>query len=126
MKFKTPLARAVYNAVFHPPKVAVAEMFQPRRTAFVFDLDEIGHGLDIPTTLRRSKADCPKVCARPVSSAPTVCPLHLTVAVRTLNSVTALRVRPAPTVSALLLYRSLVSPAYARLCRPVRINLTVQ
>ena len=60
MNFKTPLARAVYNAVFHPPKVNAVEMFQPRRTAFVFDLDELGSGLDIPTTLRRSKADCPK------------------------------------------------------------------
>lgn len=60
MNFKTPLARAVYNAAFHPPKVNVVEMFQPRRTAFVFDLDEGENGLDIPTTLRRSKADCPK------------------------------------------------------------------
>ena len=60
MNFKTLLARAVYNAVFHPPKVNVVEMFQPRRTAFVFDLDDSESGLDIPTTLRRSKADCPK------------------------------------------------------------------
>lgn len=64
MNFKTALGRAVYNIVFHPPKNSAAEAFQPMRTAFVYDLDEIGHGLGIPTTLRRSKADCPKVRPR--------------------------------------------------------------
>ena len=53
----------MYDIVFHPPKANVAETFQPRRTAFLYDLDAIGHGLGIPTTLRRSKADCPKVCS---------------------------------------------------------------
>jgi IK cytokine len=32
----------------------------PRRTAFVYDMDDPEAG-DIPTTLRRSKEDCPKV-----------------------------------------------------------------
>lgn len=62
MNFKTAMGRAVYNIVFHPPKSAAAETFQPRRTAFLFDMDDIGYGLGIPTTLRRSKGDCPKVC----------------------------------------------------------------
>ena len=122
MNFKTPLARAVYNAVFHPPKVAVAEMFQPRRTAFVFDLDEIGHGLDIPTTLRRSKADCPKACARPVSCAPTTCALHLAVVMRTLIGAVRLS---SMSVSALLFYWPLVSPAigHTGLCEPTPTSL---
>lgn len=35
-------------------------MFLPRRMAFVYDLEDV-ESLDIPTTLHRSKADCPKV-----------------------------------------------------------------
>jgi hypothetical protein len=36
----------------------------PRRMAFVyeFEADEFGVVPDIPTTVRRSKADCPQVC----------------------------------------------------------------
>jgi hypothetical protein len=36
-------------------------MFQPRRTAFVYEMEsEDGWGTsDVPVTLRRSKADCP-------------------------------------------------------------------
>ena len=64
MNFKTALGRAVYNIVFHPPKANAAEAFQPRRTAFLYTLDDGGQGLGIPTTLRRSKADCPKVRLR--------------------------------------------------------------
>ena len=42
-------------------------MFAPRRMAFVYDFsidEEGGGGVDneIPTTLRRSKTDCPQVC----------------------------------------------------------------
>jgi hypothetical protein len=65
MKFSTPLGRSVYSAVFRPQngnRAVVREMFQPRRTAFVF---EFGEGCsDVPTTLRRSKADCPAVQVR--------------------------------------------------------------
>lgn len=67
VKFATPLGRSLYQAVFRPPGRAhsrnlVREMFQPRRTAFVF---EEGEGAsDVPTTLRRSKADCPVVQVR--------------------------------------------------------------
>lgn len=55
--FATPLGRRVYDAIFRPPRVEVSEHFLPRRTAFVYELD----ALDVPTTLRRSQADCPKV-----------------------------------------------------------------
>lgn len=61
-QFKTPLGRQVYTAVFQPQRRSVAEKFQPRRTAFVYELDDDEDGLDIPTTLYRSKADCPKAC----------------------------------------------------------------
>ncbi|GFH06585.1 uncharacterized protein HaLaN_01239, partial [Haematococcus lacustris] len=43
-------------------KAQVYEQFLPRRMAFVyeFEADENGQVADIPTTLRRSKADCPQ------------------------------------------------------------------
>jgi hypothetical protein len=62
VQFESPQGRAVYDALFKPPLVnraLIREMFQPRRTAFVFEFGE-GAG-DVPTTLRRSKADCPQV-----------------------------------------------------------------
>jgi predicted aminopeptidase len=65
LQFQTPQGRAVFDAVFKPPqhnRLLVREMFQPRRTAFVFEFEE-GSG-DVPTTLRRSKADCPPVLVR--------------------------------------------------------------
>jgi hypothetical protein len=62
VKFATPFGRSLYQAVFRRSGASrnlVREMFQPRRTAFVF---EFGEGSsDVPTTLRRSKADCPAV-----------------------------------------------------------------
>ncbi len=60
----TPTGRAIYNALFNPVKLDVSEMFLPRRTAFVYDLDEEFSPSDIPTMLRRSKADCPQVGPR--------------------------------------------------------------
>jgi RED-like protein N-terminal region len=63
MSFKTAVARAVYNAVFNPPKRDVSAMFLPRRTAFMYDL-EVGAVSDIPTTVHRSAADCPQVRPR--------------------------------------------------------------
>src|SRR5690242_7733737 len=62
MHFHTPMARILYSILFDPPvKRSVAEMFQPRRMAFVYELDEQDHSTDMPTTLRRSKEDCPAV-----------------------------------------------------------------
>lgn len=53
------------HAFFFDPKqrasrAGVAEMFLPRRTAWVFELGDPA-GPDVPTMLRRSKEDCPKV-----------------------------------------------------------------
>ncbi len=59
MSFASALGRRVYDTIFRPPRVDVAELYLPRRTAFVYEMDS---GNDIPTTLRRSRADCPKVC----------------------------------------------------------------
>jgi IK cytokine len=67
VKFETPLGRAVYEAACKPPpnrKALIREMFLPRRTAFVYDFDPDTGGGDVPTTLRRSKADCPPVQVR--------------------------------------------------------------
>lgn len=61
MKFVTATGRSVFNAVFNPPKINVSELFLPRRTAFVYELEDSEYGSDIPTTLRRSKLDCPPV-----------------------------------------------------------------
>lgn len=72
--FATPQGRALYAALFNQPTArqraaAVREMFLPRRLAFVYDFgDDEGEGSgggggsggsELPTTLRRSQADCP-------------------------------------------------------------------
>ncbi|KAL4452787.1 hypothetical protein ABPG75_008449 [Micractinium tetrahymenae] len=63
LTFHTPLGRAVHAFFFDPkqrgPGVPVTELFLPRRTAFVHDLEDLD-APDVPTTLRRSKEDCPK------------------------------------------------------------------
>lgn len=64
LTFNGPVGRAVFDAVFTPVKRHfVKDMFLPRRTAFVYDFDPTSENYqnDIPTTLRRSKADCPPV-----------------------------------------------------------------
>lgn len=64
LKFAGPLGRSVYSFFFDPKQRRsrgdTAEMFAPRRTAFVYDL-EGPFSSDVPTMLRRSKEDCPKV-----------------------------------------------------------------
>ena len=60
-KFHTSIGRGIFDAIFNPPKINVSEQFLPRRTAFVYELEIDGFNSDIPTTLRRSKADCPPV-----------------------------------------------------------------
>lgn len=59
MVFRTASAKLIYQWIVKPQNLnKVNEMFLPGRTAFVYDLDEeFSH--DIPTTLHRSKADCP-------------------------------------------------------------------
>jgi IK cytokine len=60
MRFVSATGRGVFESLFNPPRTDVREMFLPRRTAFVFEFDSSeGGDTDIPTTLRRSKADCP-------------------------------------------------------------------
>ena len=67
IKFITADGQAVYNALFRTFKAPASEMFLPMRTAFVYDLEEHDSSTDVPTTLRRSKEDCPPVCLTPRS-----------------------------------------------------------
>ena len=61
VKFKGSVGRAVYNAVFpRSTRVDTSQLFLQGHTAFVYDLEN-PNSSDIPTTLRRSKADCPEV-----------------------------------------------------------------
>ena len=79
-KFETAAGRAIATAALRPPAVSCAELFQPRRMAFVYALGEDadadaasdsdddfpgGGGGDkgvlaIPETLLRSRAECPE------------------------------------------------------------------
>ncbi|KAL8150817.1 hypothetical protein V2J09_020625 [Rumex salicifolius] len=57
--FRTALAKSLYQWMVKPSAVIKTnEMFLPGRMAFVFNM-EGGYSHDIPTTLHRSKADCP-------------------------------------------------------------------
>lgn len=64
VKFKSPVARAIFNSVFTKRHINTSEFFAPGRTAFVYELDS-AFAPDVPTTLRRSKADCPPVSLSP-------------------------------------------------------------
>eukprot|EP00898_Chlorokybus_atmophyticus_P006212 jgi/Chlat1/6592/Chrsp46S06088 len=59
VRFQTAMGKVVWQHLLAPPKTRpVNEMFLPGRTAYVFDMEEdAGH--DIPTTVHRSKTDCP-------------------------------------------------------------------
>ncbi|CAN8287900.1 unnamed protein product [Cochlearia groenlandica] len=57
--FRTVAAKSVYQWIVKPQSVIKSnEMFLPGRMTFVYDM-EGGYTHDIPTTLYRSKADCP-------------------------------------------------------------------
>lgn len=68
---KSSMAKNIFRILFRPPPRRVNELFLPHRMAYIIDLenpsgqqdddhDKTGHPLDdIPTTLIRSKADCP-------------------------------------------------------------------
>ncbi|XP_072976296.1 suppressor of mec-8 and unc-52 protein homolog 2 [Typha angustifolia] len=59
VSFRTATAKSVYQWIVKPQSVIKAnEMFLPGRMVFIYDL-EGGFTHDIPTTLHRSKADCP-------------------------------------------------------------------
>ena len=68
---KTPMAKNIFRILFRPSPRRINELFLPHRMAYVIDLEnpygqqdddneKNAHPLDdIPTTLIRSKADCP-------------------------------------------------------------------
>ncbi|PIA33164.1 hypothetical protein AQUCO_04200136v1 [Aquilegia coerulea] len=58
LSFRTASAKSVYQWIVKPQTVVKSnEMFLPGRMAFVFNVDGLSH--DMPTTIHRSKADCP-------------------------------------------------------------------
>ncbi|CAL5375647.1 unnamed protein product [Camellia sinensis] len=61
LSFRTATAKSVYQSIVKPQTVIKSnEMFLPGRMAFIFNMvGEGGFSHDIPTTLHRSKADCP-------------------------------------------------------------------
>ncbi|GAB4853692.1 Smu-2 suppressor of mec-8 and unc-52 protein [Ancistrocladus abbreviatus] len=59
LSFRTATAKSVYQWIVKPQTaVKTNEMFLPGRMAFIFNMEN-GYSNDIPTTLHRSKADCP-------------------------------------------------------------------
>ncbi|KAJ9168101.1 hypothetical protein P3X46_019668 [Hevea brasiliensis] len=59
LSFRTATAKSVYQCRVKPQAIIKTnEMFLPGRMAFIFNM-EGGYSHDIPTTLHRSKADCP-------------------------------------------------------------------
>ncbi|KAA8537341.1 hypothetical protein F0562_026972 [Nyssa sinensis] len=59
VSFRSATAKSVYQWIVKPQTVIKSnEMFLPGRMAFIFNM-EGGYSHDIPTTLHRSKADCP-------------------------------------------------------------------
>lgn len=59
LSFRTATAKSVYQWIVKPQTVIKSnEMFLPGRMSFIFNI-EGGYSHDIPTTLHRSKADCP-------------------------------------------------------------------
>ncbi|KAL5205185.1 hypothetical protein ABZP36_033394 [Zizania latifolia] len=59
VSFRTPIAKSVYKWIIKPQSIIKAnEMFLPGRTSFIYNKED-GLANDIPTTLHRSKADCP-------------------------------------------------------------------
>ncbi|XP_026665097.1 suppressor of mec-8 and unc-52 protein homolog 2 [Phoenix dactylifera] len=59
LSFRTAIAKSVYQSIIKPQSIIKAnEMFLPGRMAFIFNMED-GFTNDIPTTLHRSKDDCP-------------------------------------------------------------------
>ncbi|XP_073154663.1 suppressor of mec-8 and unc-52 protein homolog 2 isoform X2 [Henckelia pumila] len=57
--FRTASAKSVYQWIVKPQTtIKTNEMFLPGRMMFIFNMDN-GFSHDIPTTMHRSKADCP-------------------------------------------------------------------
>ncbi|KAM6583678.1 hypothetical protein CsatB_010680 [Cannabis sativa] len=60
VSFRTATAKSVYQWIVKPQTVIKSnEMFLPGRMAFIFNMEN-GYSHDIPTTVHRSRADCPQ------------------------------------------------------------------
>ena len=58
---RTRVARGVYNTLFNKQQQVSNELFQPGRMAYLVELESLkGNPLAAPTTVIRSKADCPE------------------------------------------------------------------
>ncbi|KAG8194108.1 hypothetical protein JTE90_003049 [Oedothorax gibbosus] len=57
INFRTKLGKSIYRQVFKHRYPERSELFLPNRMAYIYDLED--EESDIPTTLLRSKADCP-------------------------------------------------------------------
>ncbi|CAD6268994.1 unnamed protein product [Miscanthus lutarioriparius] len=59
VSFRTATAKSVYQWIIRPQSIIKEnELFLPGRMSFIYNMEE-GVTNDIPTTLHRSKADCP-------------------------------------------------------------------
>ncbi|XP_054712150.1 protein Red-like [Uloborus diversus] len=59
IQFRTKLGKNIYRQVFKHRYPEKSELFLPNRMAYIIDLEDEYAESDIPTTLLRSKADCP-------------------------------------------------------------------
>ncbi|KQJ89586.1 suppressor of mec-8 and unc-52 protein homolog 2 [Brachypodium distachyon] len=60
ISFRTAIAKSVYQSIVKSQSTPKAnEMFLPGRMAFIYNMEDGLITNDIPTTLHRSKADCP-------------------------------------------------------------------
>lgn len=59
INFRTKLGRNVFRTIFGTKRPERNELYMPKRMAYVYDLEDEFNETDIPTTLIRSKADCP-------------------------------------------------------------------
>lgn len=59
INFRTKLGRNVFRTIFATRRPERNELYMPKRMAYVYDLEDEFNETDIPTTLIRSKADCP-------------------------------------------------------------------
>ncbi|XP_062308968.1 protein Red [Osmerus eperlanus] len=64
IEFKTRMGRNIYRILFKGRQTERNELFLPGRMAYVVDLEDEYADTDIPTTLIRSKADCPTMEAQ--------------------------------------------------------------
>eukprot|EP00729_Bicosta_minor_P025157 gene25157-34069_t len=62
LTFRTKIGRGVYNTLFNKQPAMRNELFQTGRMAYTMELDRDSHwsGSDVPTTITRSKAECPE------------------------------------------------------------------